>query len=318
MKIIYYIGLCIVLSSCNTKNSVPKEVSEYLTETLDLLEENSVYKNEIDWKEFKSDVKKKVSNAKKIEDTYPAICYAIKKLNDNHSYFRPITESEANLENKPLPILADEITPDDIGYIRIPFCIGDESEYNDYIMEVRAKIEKESQNKLKGWIIDLRGNFGGNMWPMLLSIEPLIGNGTFGYFIDANGNSEAWKIFEGKAYIEDQFVMETKILSKQDLSNQFLAVLTDNQTASSGEAVAVAFKLRENSKSFGQSTFGVSTGCVSHELSDGSIINLAESIFADRKKTKFGSKIIPDFQVEENQTLKAGIEWIYAMNKNYR
>jgi hypothetical protein len=42
--------------------------------------------------------------------------------------------------------------------------------------------------------------------------------------------------------------------------------------------------LRENSKSFGQSTFGVSTGCVSHELSDGSIINLAESIFADRKR----------------------------------
>ncbi|MCC7027360.1 MAG: S41 family peptidase [Saprospiraceae bacterium] len=317
MKIIFHIGLCIILSSCNTRNSVPKEVSKYLTETFDLLEENSVYKNEIDWKEFKSDVLKKVSNAKKIEDTYPTISYAIKKLNDNHSYFRPITESEANLENKPLPILADEITPDDIGYIRIPFCIGNESVYNDYIMEIRAKIEKESQNKLKGWILDLRGNFGGNMWPMLLSIEPLIGNGTFGYFIDANENSEAWKIIEGKAYIEDQFVMETKILSKQNLSYQFLAVLTDHQTASSGEAVAVALRLRENSKSFGQSTFGVSTGCVSHELSDGSIINLAESIFADKKKTKFGSKIIPDFQVEENQTLKAGIEWIYEMNKNY-
>lgn len=318
MKIIFYIGLCIVLSSCNTRNSVPKEVSEYLTETLDLLEENSVYKNEIDWKEFKSDVLKKVSNAKKIEDTYPAISYAIKKLNDNHSYFRPIKESEANLENKPLPILADEITPDDIGYIRIPFCIGNESEYNDYIMEIRAKIEKESQNMLKGWIIDLRGNFGGNMWPMLLSIEPLIGNGTFGYFIDANSKCKAWKLNKGKAYIDDQLIIETNIHSKEDFSNQFLAVLTDNQTASSGEAVAVALKLRENSKSFGQSTFGVSTGCVSHELSDGSIINLAESIFADRKKTKFGSKIIPDFQVEENQTLKAGIEWIYEMNKNYR
>jgi carboxyl-terminal processing protease len=96
--------------------------------------------------------------------------------------------------------------------------------------------------------LDLRGNFGGNMWPMLLSIEPLIGNGTFGYFIDANENSEAWKIIEGKAYIEDQFVMETKILSKQDLSNQFLAVLTDHQTASSGEAVAVAFKVERKFK----------------------------------------------------------------------
>lgn len=313
MKIFYYIFLILVFTDCKTQNAIPKEVSEYLTETLDLIEEKSVNKNKIDWNKFKIDIFEKVQNAKEIKDTYSAISYAVSKLNDNHSYFKPITEIES--DNKPLPILCDEITPNDIGYIRIPFCIGTENEYNDYISTIRTKIKEQSQKKLKGWIVDLRGNFGGNMWPMLLSVESLIGNGTFGYFIDANEESKAWRIIEGKAYIEDQLVMETKILSKHDLSNQFLAVLTNNQTASSGEAMAVAFKLRENSKSFGQSTFGVSTGCVSHKLSDGSIINLAESIFADRKKTKFGGKIIPDFQVEENQTLKAGIEWIYKMNK---
>ena len=120
---------------------------------------------------------------KKIEDTYPAISYAIKKLNDNHSYFRTITETETNSETEPLPVLTDEITPYDIGYIRIPFCIGTEREYHDYISVIRTKIDEQSQNKLKGWIIDLRGNFGGNMWPMLLAIEPLLGNGTIGYFI---------------------------------------------------------------------------------------------------------------------------------------
>lgn len=130
--------------SCKTQNSVPNEVSNYLTETLDLLQENSVNKNKIDWKEFKIDIFKKAENAKTIEDTYSVISYAISKLNDNHSYFRPITESEANLENKPLPVLTDEITPKDIGYIRIPFCIGTENEYNDYISEIRTKIEKQS------------------------------------------------------------------------------------------------------------------------------------------------------------------------------
>ena len=317
MKILYYICLIIAFTGCHTKNSVPKEVSEYLTETLDLLENKSINKNKIDWDEFRIDVFKKAQNSKNIKDSYSAISYAISKLNDNHSYFKPIAESEANPENKPLPVLPDEITPDDIGYIRIPFCIGTENEYNDYISTIRTKIEEQSQIELKGWIVDLRGNFGGNMWPMLISIEPLIGNGTFGYFVDANNNSEAWKIIDGKAYIEDELIMETKISSKQDLSNQFLAVLTDNQTASSGEAIAVAFKFRQNSKSFGKPTFGVSTGCVSHELSDGSIINLAESLFADREMTKYGSSIIPDFEVEENQALKAGIDWIYKMNKNH-
>jgi len=295
---------------------MPKEVSDYLTETLHLLKEKSVHKNEIDWNEFEIDVFKKAQNAKSIEDVYPVISYAITKLNDNHSYFKPLIDKETSSEDKPLPTLSDEITPNDIGYIRIPFCIGSENEYTNYISTIRTKIEEQSQKKLKGWIVDLRGNFGGNMWPMLLSIEPLIGNGTLGYFVDANENSEAWKIIDGKAYIEDQLIMETNSSSKQDLSNQFLVVLTDNQTASSGEAIAVAFKRRKNSKSFGQPTFGVSTGCISHELSDGSIINLAESTFADREKTKFGTSIIPDFEVEKNKTLQAGIEWIYKMNKN--
>lgn len=313
MKIYHYIFLIFI--GCQTQNSIPKEVSEYLTETLDLLEENSVNKNRIDWEEFKMEIFEKAQSAKNIEDTYPVISYAVMKLDDNHSYFKSKTESERNSESKPLPVLPDEITPNDIGYIRIPFCIGTENEYNAYISKIRTKIEEQSQKKLKGWIVDLRGNFGGNMWPMLLSIEPLIGNGTLGHFIDANENSEAWKIIDGKAYIDDQVIMETSILSKKDLSNQYLAVLTDGQTASSGEAVAVAFKMRENSKSFGQPTFGVSTGCVSHELSDGSLINLAESIFSDRNKTKFGAHIIPDFEVGENQALQAGIDWIYKMNQ---
>ncbi len=320
MKIYNYILLIfiscqIIFIGCQSQNSIPKEVSEYLTETLDLLEDNSVNKNRIDWEEFKLEIFKKAQNAKNIEDTYPVIRYAVMKLDDNHSYFKPKTESEMNSENKSLPVLSDEITPNDIGYIRVPFCIGTENEYKDYISKIRTKIEEQSQKKLKGWIVDLRGNFGGNMWPMLLSLEPLIGNGILGYFIDANENSEAWKIMEGKAYIEDQFIMETNILLNNDFSNQYLAVLTNNQTASSGEAVAVAFKTRENSKSFGQSTYGVSTGCVSHELSDGSFINLSESIFSDRKKTKYGARIMPDFEVEEHQTLQAGIDWIYKMNK---
>ena len=35
-----------------------------------------------------------------------------------------------------------------------------------------------------GWIVDLRGNGGGNMWPMLAGIGPILGEGIAGYFID--------------------------------------------------------------------------------------------------------------------------------------
>jgi len=295
MKISNYIILLLAFISCQTQDSIPKEVSDYLVETLDLLEANSVNKNKIDWKEFKIDVFKKVQNAKNIEDTYPAISYAIKKLDDNHSYFKPTTETETNSENKSLPVLFDETTPNDIGYIRIPFCIGTEDNYNDYISTISTKIEEQSKKKLKGWIIDLRGNFGGNMWPMLLSIEPLIGNGTLGYFVNSDNQHQAWKLNKGKVYIDNELIFENKLYEKLDLSKPFLAVLIDSRTASSGEAIVVA-----------------------HQLSDGSTINLAESIFTDKKMNKYGLSIYPDVVIEENKTLKAGIDWIYEMNINYR
>lgn len=316
MKISFLIILIISFNSCQNQTSIPEKVADYLNEVIDLLEKNSINKNAIDWNAFRKDVFKKSQHAKSIEDTYPVITYAVTKLNDHHSYFKSNFESHSNSDDKPLPELTDEKTPDDIGYIRVPFCIGTENEYEKYISAIRSKIRTQSMKNLKGWIIDLRRNFGGNMWPMLLSIEPLIGNGILGYFADADNNFHSWKLNKGKAFIDDELILETAFFAEPELSNAFVAILTDENTASSGEAVAVALKGRPHSKSFGKQTFGVSTGCVSHQLSDGSTINLAETVFADRKMNKYGFKINPDEAVEENQTLQSGIEWIYKMYRN--
>lgn len=302
--------MCLGCSSGDT--SIEAEL--YLNEVIELLENNSINKSKIDWNAFRISVFEKAGNAQSIQDTYPAVTYAISKLDDSHSYFSPVIDIE-NMQDKPLPILLDEPTPEDIGYVRVPFCIGTDDEMNAYVSLIRTKIIQQIDTNLKGWIIDLRGNFGGNMWPMLLSIEPLMGNGTLGYFVDADNNYEAWKLTSGKAFIGDALVYENLEFKELNLSNSYIAVLTNNETASSGEAIAVAFKNRINTKSFGGSTFGVSTGCVSHQLSDGSIINLAESVFADGSRKRYGYSIAPDMETDEKDALKKGIEWIYEMNK---
>jgi hypothetical protein len=302
--------MCLGCSSGDT--SIEAEL--YLDEVIELLENNSINKSKIDWNEFRISVFEKAGNAQSIQDTYPAVTYAISKLGDSHSYFSPVIDIE-KMQDKPLPILLDEPTPEDIGYVRVPFCIGTDDEMNAYVSLIQTKIIQQIDTNLKGWIIDLRGNFGGNMWPMLLSIEPLMGNGTLGYFVDADNNYKAWKLASGKAFIGDALVYENLEVKELNLSKSYIAVLTNNETASSGEAIAVAFKNRINTKSFGGSTFGVSTGCVSHQLSDGSIINLAESVFADGSRKRYGYSIAPDMETDEKDALKKGIEWIYEMNK---
>lgn len=294
--------------------TLPPDVNAYLNEVLELLENKSVNKKNIDWRILCDSVFREAEHATQITETYAAISLAVFMLKDNHSYFRPVTEVTNDTRSDPLPVLTDELTPKDIGYIRLPFCIGTTEQLNSYISTIQYKLKQQVGRSLKGWVVDLRGNFGGNMWPMLLASEPLLGNDTLGYFVDADKNCQSWILKEGRAYINETLVHENLSYEKIDLTNQQVAVLIDGQTASSGEALAIAFKQRNRTKFFGVSTYGVSTGCVSHTLSDGSVINLAESIFADRTLKTYGNKVNPD--TETTNPMAEAIRWIYEVSKD--
>jgi carboxyl-terminal processing protease len=83
---------------------------------------------------------------------------------------------------------------------------------------------------------------------MLSGVEPILGEGLWGYFIDPDNNSYAW----GKNTVLNIKVNYPYTLQKP---NPKVIVLTDEVTASSGEAIA--FKGRPNTKSFDRPTCGV-------------------------------------------------------------
>ncbi|MGX7668859.1 S41 family peptidase [Flavobacterium pedocola] len=307
-----FLILLLLLISCkppNTYNISPK-AEKYLTEVITLLKRESVNKHTINWDNFRNDVFRVAQNSQTIKDTYPAITYAVAQLKDSHSYFAKAIQEEENSEEKQLPTVEDEKTPAGIGYIRIRFCIGDERQTEQYIKYITDKIHQQNSPQIKGWIIDLRDNFGGNMWAMMVAIGPFLDTGTQGYFIDADNKASEWRFENGKAYADTVMLAENK--QRIDLfGKNRIAVLTNNKTASSGEAMAVLFKGYSSVKIFGTPTFGVSTGCESFSLSDGSRINLATSIFADRNRRKYGASIVPDFPCSEKETLSTAINWLY-------
>lgn len=319
MRFLEFIFLIMVLLACNnSKKGIDHSISEnarsYLNEILLILENNLVNKDKIDWGSFKNEVFELAKNSKKIEDTYPAIDSAISLLEDNHSYFKAIVENEQNHESKTLPTLLDENTPEDIGYVRVPFCIGNEQHLDEYIVTIQNILCSQNSQELKGWIIDLRNNFGGNMWPMLLALEPFFMKDTIGYFVDSEDNYKAWILTNGAVFIDNQHIYSNKLYTSLDLTDSKVAVLIDHKTASSGEATAIALKGRNKTKLFGEPSFGVSTGCVPHRLSDGSIINLAESIFTDKNKNKYGLSIMPDYKTDSLETVQRAIDWINKGN----
>ncbi|MBF02211.1 MAG: hypothetical protein CMP76_02830 [Flavobacterium sp.] len=317
-KILIIIIVLTFLLSCknNATKSISPTAKKYIDEVITILENNSVNRNKIEWEKFKRKIYSKAKNAIEIEDTYPSIFLAIKEINDKHSYFEPINNANRIDNEKPLPQFKDELIPNDIGYIRISYCLGNEYQNQDYIQAILNKIKKQNHTNIKGWIVDLRDNFGGNMWPMLLSVEPFLGNGKVGYFLNCNGQYESWKLFEGKAYLNDTIIANQENVFQLKNNNPYVAVLINNQTASSGEAISIAFKGRNKTKFFGDTTYGVSTGCKSYTLSDGSRINLAISTFVDRNHIKYGNSIAPDVKCKETETVEKAIEWINLINAN--
>ena len=99
----------------------------------------------------------------------------------------------------------------------------------------------------------------------------------------------------------------------------FAAVLTDGATASSGEAIAVAFRGRVGARSFGEATWGVSTANARFFLPDNAAIFLTVSTMADRLGTLYGGTLVPDEvvpggtktgDVATDAVLAAAVTWL--------
>src|SRR6185312_7506764 len=83
------------------------------------------------------------------------------------------------------------------------------------------------------WIVDLRGNTGGNMWPMLGAVRAFVGEKGLGTFVTGGISGRPWRAGERVG------VTPPPSLHRLDSAN--VAVLVDSRPASSGEATAIAF-----------------------------------------------------------------------------
>ncbi|MFJ8555082.1 S41 family peptidase [Streptomyces sp. NPDC093676] len=97
------------------------------------------------------------------------------------------------------------------------------------------------------------------------------------------------------------------------------AVLTGKRTASSGEAVVVAFRGRPQTRFFGEQTSGVPTGNEMYRLSDGAMLVLTEVKDADRTGRAYDAPIPPDVEIvkdprpvarNQDEVLQAAQSWL--------
>ena len=209
----------------------------------------------------------------------------------------------------------------DIGYIKLPQLIGSTSVTENYATEAQKVIMSLDQQGACGWIVDLRQNRGGNSWPMLAGIGPLLGEGEVGSFVDRNGKRETWSYRNGQALHDNQEQAHASPVYSLTASFPPVAILTGPLTASSAEFIVIAFRGRPNTRSFGEPTTGVPTANSTQILSDGAMVFLTVAWEADRTGQIYKDRISPDQFVEidwntlgseTDPVIQAAVDWLHT------
>ncbi|WP_244207364.1 S41 family peptidase [Streptomyces swartbergensis] len=276
------------------------EARSYLSKALNIMEENALRRDDVDWAEVRRAAFTQAGSAQHPVDTYPVIEMAMSSLADGHSQlFKPDRAKELFSGAPVRSPVEGRALPGRVGYLSLPGVLGSDEIYHQYVREGRAAVAKANRPTACGWVIDLRRNRGGNMWPMLAVAGPILGDGDVGGFVDAKGKKSVWSIEKGSPFVDGEsqgWGASTPI----GAGSAPVAVLTSRSTASSGEAVTVALRGRPDTRSFGEETTGIPTGNTSYRLSDGALLLLAVVKDADRTGRTYDGPIPPDEEVADN------------------
>jgi carboxyl-terminal processing protease len=304
--------LCAVLRSASAA-AISAEAESHLVEIIAVLQKEWVYRSKMDWNVFRTRVFEKAGAAQTIPDTYDAIRLGLTMLGDKHSYYRtaggeniwnPESPTQVTRKCEPAPMVTPPL-PADIGYVRIQITPPTPK------LAIQDVLRKEDRPETIGWIVDLRNSRGGATWPAMAGIGSLLGEGTAGFFVDALSKAMPWGYTGGRAWLGDETVEEVAAPYRLRVPEPRVAVLTDIGVASSGEAIAISFRARPNTRSFGTATCGLSTGIDTFLLANGARMNVAVAVMADRTLTSYGGVVEPDEIVEDPaQVVPRAVAWL--------
>lgn len=302
-------------------------VQAYVKEVVDIARTHALVRDSVDWPATQRELLAMAHGMQTPAETYPVFSYLLSVLRqhgDRHSQFRPpvtVSAYRAPATAASAPVIAEpsaRYLGEGLAYVAVPgFGSSNAERQLAFASQLQALIRQlDTEHSVAGWVVDLRDNGGGNMYPMLAGLGPLTGAGTLGYFI--TGRQEQPITYrDGEAYVgkpSRRAAVPQPYQLRRPTSP--VAVLIGPRTASSGEITAMAFMGRPATRLFGQASAGFTTANAPFRLSDGAELNLAVSTEADRTHRQHLGSLVPDETVSPaapagtDAALQAASAWL--------
>ena len=282
---------------------VPPSAETYGKNALSTIDKNGIFAGNDEWKSTYNECLKMIENAKSYDDTYDAIRKALSVGGGKHSMLMTKSESQDTTESY------DEVLPTvsldgDIAIIKLPDFLGT-AEAGQKYAKVAEDFIHENRDKIKGVVLDLRGNTGGDMGPMATAVSSLLPDGELVYY--------HYRSYDVPVTLKNGVVSNAgtggKSLYPEEKLNVPVAILTDDMTASSGEALTLCFRGLERTRTFGTPTAGYTSVNMLYNMYDGAQMYLTVAFDKARTGEIFKeTSIEPD--VATDSPLEAALEWL--------
>lgn len=231
------------------------------------------------WEREEAKALKEIKSAKTYEDTYDTLEKLVEVAGGKHSAFLTANQAKNDADENRLP--QTKLLNSNILYLKVPtHTFGDSVNNRNYINRLDDTLAKKD---FKAVIVDLSDNHGGNMMPMLAGLSRILPEDTLFTFEDSAGN---------KTPVDAE--------EETDRIKVPVALIINDQTASSAEMTVLAFQGLNNVKIFGKPSAGYTTSNTVVRLYDGALLQLTTGRVISRSgKVYENEPIQPDVVTDD-------------------
>ncbi|HET7925796.1 MAG TPA: S41 family peptidase, partial [Rhodanobacteraceae bacterium] len=175
----WFDGLELRVVGTDARAPASPEATHYLDAALALMREHALRRAEVDWAAVRAQALEHARGARTAAEAQVAVRFAVRELGDRHSYLQSAaatralaTTAVANARTG-LPLTPPRAMRlgERLAYVNVPgFAGGTPAQQVEFAESLKNAIQANDDARVCGWVVDLRQNTGGNLWPMLAGL----------------------------------------------------------------------------------------------------------------------------------------------------
>ena len=286
-RISIILAAILLIVSCGDANQ------QYVRKAIRVMDKQGLFAEGADWESARAGALSAKPGS--MEEAQELVRSAAKVAGGKHSFLQLAGDVVADATSEwPAP----EVTLQEGGIpvISLPRFSGNHDEGVKYALAVLSAIPED----ILGVVIDLRGNTGGNMYPMIAAVHR---------FLPADDETLRFRTRSRTRWIPLSYAVQMAGVQQHARIECPVAILTDSLTASSGEATLICFRGLDYVRVFGGPTAGYASANQPFPLPGGDHLVLTTGCDVARTGEVFcDDPIEPD--VLTDTPLEDALEWI--------